>query len=159
MCISVYLRIPPSQLLCRPSIPSATATCWASSRTRRTLRRPSMPGTRSMSRLFFPRAIGRPGGWLMVVGMCEMMWSPDFFCRCLSIFWWHCSFAASQIVTDLGMELVPRRNRKDCLGSWQSSQKNIQKSWNQTKIIEENNSSGRLPHSQTPGPCLQGHRI
>ena len=34
----------------RPLIPSATATCWASSRTRPMLRRHSIPGTRSTNR-------------------------------------------------------------------------------------------------------------
>ena len=37
-------------LVARPSIPSATATCWASSRTRLMPRRPSIPGTRNTSR-------------------------------------------------------------------------------------------------------------
>ena len=34
----------------RPLIPSATSTCWESSRTRQMLRRPLMPGTRSTCR-------------------------------------------------------------------------------------------------------------
>ena len=46
----------------RPLIPLATATCWASSRTRPMPRRPSMSGTRSTSRW------GSTGGWCQIHG-------------------------------------------------------------------------------------------